>query len=51
MRNGNEAKAFERRLPETLDEGKSISTEVDFGHRNNHSEVEIKVTIAIYTFI
>lgn len=33
IRNGNEAKAFERRLPETLDEGKSISTEVDFGHR------------------
>ena len=41
-------KAFETHFPETLDEGKSISTKADSGHHKDHAEVEIKVIIAIY---
>ena len=48
IRNGNEAKAFEIHFPETLGEGKSISTKVDSGHHKDHAEVEIKFIIAIF---
>ena len=46
------AKTFENRFPEILHEGRAISTEVDFGHpRHDQLELEIKVDIAIYSYI
>lgn len=50
IRDGDVCKAFETRFPETISEGKTISTEVDFGNLGNDQELEIKVTIAIYSY-
>ena len=52
LKDDDEAKTFENRFPEILHEGRTISTEVDFGHpRHDQFELEIKVDIAIYRYI
>ncbi|XP_074628907.1 TNF receptor-associated factor 5-like isoform X3 [Acropora palmata] len=52
LKDGDVAKTFENRFPEILHEGRAISTEVDFGHpRHDQLELEIKVDIAIYSYI
>ena len=52
LKDGKVAKTFENRFPEILHEGRAISTEVDFGHpRHDQLELEIKVDIAIYSYI
>ena len=43
-------KQFETRVPETISKG-IIGTEVDFGPLRNDQELQIKVSIAIYTHI
>ena len=48
IRDGGIYKAFENRHPQTISEGKSINTEVDFGQLGNDLEIQIKITIAIY---
>ena len=51
IRDGDVFKSFETRFPETMTEGKTIATEADFGQlRTAHQELEIKVTIAIYSY-
>lgn len=50
IRNGNKTKQLETRVPETISEG-IIGTEVDFGPLRNDQELQIKVSIAIYTHI
>ena len=44
-------KQFETRVPETMISKGIIGTEVDFGPLRNDQELQIKVSIAIYTHI
>ena len=50
IRGDDVRKTFDTRFPVVLTEGKSISTEVDFGHNMNDQELIIKVIIAIYSY-
>ena len=50
IRDDDVRKTFDTRFPVILTEGKSISTEVDFGHNMNEQEFIIKVIIAIYSY-
>ena len=51
LRDGDVHKVFQTPLPASISEGEMVSTEVDFGQLRNDQELEIKVTLDIYSHV